>query len=280
MKRLIKVFANLTVAVLACMACFCLTACEDLRTIEITFEVYNTAENVVEEKTLSVTMYRHLAPETVDAITGYAKDGYYDGAVIYQNTSYSSQIMLGSIISKDGELTFNEIKPEIKGEFKRGGTVGSDLTNVRGSVGLWRTWTVNENGYKTNGSTTTGRAEWFMPTSSLSNYNGEFCVFAKIDLDDETNSDTFTDITTYVGGSNRTSYTVYYTGEYDETKVNDNFGLTGHIVKTSDYEEPEDLFTAEGNQYVEYNKKTINVPTYEKANVTNFGVVVKSVKVK
>ncbi|MBE7061411.1 MAG: hypothetical protein E7382_02605 [Clostridiales bacterium] len=269
MKGLKKIFINLIVVVMLVSACFAFAGCKDVREMELTVSVYNNETDETEEVTLTVELYGHLAKETVDAIEGYINDGYYDDAIFYLfgDGSYMKQLMVGDLkYSAENGIVQNDIKPELdKAEFTRGGTKGSNLTSEKGAIGLWRTWYASDNEYRTNSNAlTSGRATWYIPTSTISSYNDWFCVFAQIDFEEEGNEDALNKI---IKGCDRedadfTEYVIYYTGEYDETKADQNHGLTFNCVEKADYQEDEidDLFVAEGEQYVCYNKTNIKVP--------------------
>lgn len=278
MKRFTKILVYIMALVLLCVGCLSFTACSsDIRRLEVKVSVYNTDSKALEDKTIYVDLYRHLAPKTVDKILEYVNEGYYSNTIFYQE---NSSIFMGDLAYEDGEIIQKEIKPEIYGEFDANGTIGSDLVNKEGSVGLWRGW--SSEGHKVNGSEfDSGRATWFMPTTDLSDYNNYFCVFAQIDLQNETNKETFDAIKKmFTTDGNYQSYAVYYTGEYDADDFNGNYGLTFHSVEAENYVAPEDLFTAEGDQLNSYNKKTVKVAVYENAGVTQLGAKVVSIKVK
>ncbi len=268
MKRLKKLFVSFMAVVMMCVCAFSLTGCiEDIKKLELNVQIYNYDEQVVEDYTMSIDLYRHLAPETVDAIVEYVNDEYYNGAVFYKQEGYNSQIMLGDLIDKNGVLEANALKPQIeKGEFEKGGTVGSNLTSKKGSIGLWRSWFAQDNSYSNNSNATdSGRATWFIPTESISAYTGNFCVFAQFDTEAENNSDTLTALNkAFESADNYDKYVIYYTGEYnDQTPdAEDGYGLTMHIVESSEFDQANiaDLFEAEGAQLVSYNYRTVNVP--------------------
>lgn len=272
MKKFSKLFINLLALLLIVLSCFGLTACkEDIKQVIVNISVYEYAEEDSENEdvgfanlSITVDMYRHLAPNTVDTIMGYIKDGYYDDTVFYQiDGSYQYQIMLGDYKLNGGNTPIaNDIKPQIEGEFEYGGTTGSNLKVKKGSIGLWRTWTAFESKYNQHNETLhSGRSNWFLPTnSSESTLNGYFCIFAQIDLSNSANNNALTLITSALN-KNTTKYVVYYTGEYDENKVDENFGLTQHIVLEEDFVESDDIFVATNNQRECYNKHVIKVPT-------------------
>lgn len=264
MKRIKRLIINVVAVVMLVSACFGLTACKDIRTLELTVQVYDYSEKVSKTVTMNVDLYGHLAPKTVDAISSYVKDGYYDNAVFYQLEGYSSQVMLGDFIVKDGELAQNSIKPELPGEFVRGGTVGSNLVSKKGSVGLWRNWYAHDGSYKANNALGSGRATWYLPTgtSEITDYNEWFCVFAQIDITDADNASALSLISNSFGSDATVEeYVVYYTGEYDAEKANENYGLEYHCVLEPlfDEEEIDDLFVAEGAEYTAFNHHTIKI---------------------
>lgn len=273
MRVLTKTIINLMVVVLLAMSCFGLTGCKkDIKTVELTLALYDYEnEEMYEdsEVTITIDLYRHLAPKTVDKMVEYVNEGYYDNAIFYkmvvEGRTYN-QIMLGDLKWENGEIKQNAIKPTIEGEFTNGGTKGSNLTNVKGAIGLWRTWTAfdDEQGdsFQTSSATDTGRATWYMPTIELSSYNDWMCVFGQILLDDEATSTAIDAITNAFSKTDRyNEYVVYYTGEYDIEKVNENHGLEFHCVEKETFDEDmEGLFKAEGSQYACYNYYIIQVP--------------------
>lgn len=268
MKRLSKVFINVIAVIMCAVACFGVSGCKkDMKTVELKIAVYdyeNKQTYAESEVTMTIDLYRHLAPNTVDKIIEYINDGYYNDAVFYRMSAQSSQIMLGDL-KFDGDSVYqNEIMPMIDGEFEYGGTTGSNLVNEKGSIGLWRTWTAYDANeyYKTNTATDTGRATWYMPTNDIVSYNKWFCVFGKFNLDSASTSKAFSAIETAFSDSGYyEEYVIYYTGEYDETKPNENFGLTFNCVPKADFnEDMEGLFVAEGAQHVCYNHYTVQIP--------------------
>ncbi len=272
MKRFKKMFVNVVAVLLLAVMCLGLAACEDIRKIKVTVSVYDSETSAMVEKVLYVDMYRHLAPDTVDAVTACVNEGYYNDAMFYVNGTHSSQIMMGEYKYVNGEVVRNSVKPAIQGEFEKGGTVGSNLVSEEGSIGLWRSWVKNNNSYSvSDDARDSGSSVWYMPTSSISSYNGWFCVFAKVDLDNEDNSETWNLIKAMFSGDDTSyvEYTVYYTGEYDANKsFDENHGLTFHCVESEDFSLGDgEYFDAENNQYTCYNKYTLKVPVYKANNV-------------
>ena len=290
MKRFKKILVNALAMLLLVVGCFSLSACkEDIVKIKLNVSVYNYAEEdgvVIGEEnvTLTVDLYRHIAKNTVDKMVEYINDGYYNNTVFYSLSSYANQIMLGDLVVKGTSNTpeFNAIKSQISGEFEKGGVSGSNLVAKKGSIGLWRTWYAYDNSYNfSNDTMHSGRATWFLPTntasSTLSSYNDWFCIFAQFDLSGD-NAEAMELIQAALE-ENTTEYEVYYTGEYDATKPNENFGLEGHIVEADDFDEDEieNLFEAKDNQQVLYNHYTIKVPTV--ASTGAISAKITSVKV-
>lgn len=264
MKRLTKIFVNLLAVLLIGTACFGMAGCvEKITTLKVNVQVYNYTEQKMEDVNLKVDLYGHLAPKTVETVISYVKAGLYDNTIFYKIDGRSSQIMLGEVVDNDGEVEItNKMFPTIDGEFERSGVKGSNLLNEKGVIGLWRSWT-SKDSYTANDYTAmnSGKATWYMPTSSISAYNSWFCVFAKIDLEDEDTSKAF-DLITNAFTENTEEYVVYYTGEYDADKADENHGLTAHLVKAVDFEET-DYFKAEKEQLVCYNKQEIQVPVFD-----------------
>ncbi|MBQ8426765.1 MAG: peptidylprolyl isomerase [Clostridia bacterium] len=286
MKGLTKIIINALVVVLLAVSCFGLVGCKkDIKTVELTISLYDYENNEMYDEsdvTITIDLYRHLAPKTVDKMVEYVNDGYYDGAIFYKMVGQSNQIMLGDLKLVNNEIVQNAIMPTIEGEFEYGGTIGSNLVNEKGSIGLWRTWTAydEEQGdyYKTNTSIDTGRATWYMPTTSITSYNKWMCVFGKLVLDNESTATAIEGIiNAFSDGGEYEEYVVYYTGEYDESKVNDNHGLEFHCVPIDEFDEDmADLFVAEGSQYACYNHYTIQVPV----TGTNGSIAAKVVSAK
>ena len=277
MKRFFKVFANVMAIAITVVAGLSLSACEDIKKVELDLNIYdyeNAAVYSAEESTLTLDLYRHLAPKTVDKIIEYVNAGYYNNAIFYKDSAYSNQIMVGDLkMDENGNITQNlidgKLPSQIYGEFEYNGTYGSDLVSSKGYVGLWRSWyEFNDNTYKTSNGMDSARATMYFPTSSISNYKGYFCVFAKYDTKETVNSATYTALTAAFGSDNTVKYVIFFTGEYDESKADKNYGLIFNAVLESEFEyDDEDktlyngkkIFVAEDKQFVEYNFKTITV---------------------
>lgn len=273
MKKFKKLLSLLIASALLIVSCFSMAGCaEDITQIKLNVTVYNyeqTEEEVdigFENVTLTIDLYGHFAPKTVENVTKYVKQGYYNNTVFYKQTNFTNQVMLGDFLVDGTSIKAQEkIMPQIKGEFERGGVSGSNLLAKKGSIGLWRTWYAYDGSYDTSNATmNSGRATWFIPVSdsdsALSGYNGWFCIFAQIDMDNEDNKHALDLISKSMTSGSVEKYVVYYTGKYDETQPDNNHGLTKHVVKESDFVETTSIFTANGSQEVCYNKHTITVP--------------------
>lgn len=262
MKRITKIFVNLLAVLLIGTACFGTAGCvEKITTLDVKVQVYNYTAEEMQEVTLKVKLYGHLAEKTVDRVISYAKNGIYNNNVFYKMDGRTNQIMMGDIVDEDGVAMTKNIFPTIDGEFERNGVQGSNLVNEKGAIGLWRSWYESDD-YSTNDTAmNSGKATWYMPTSAISGYDKWFCVFAKIDLEDEETANAL-DLITKAFDETTEKYTVYYTGEYDESKADENHGLKGNVVKSVDFDES-DYFKAEGAQLVCYNKQEIIVPIYD-----------------
>lgn len=268
MKKLFRTFVNFVAAAMLAVAVFSFAGCEDIKKVQLDLSVYNlSSENFYDKDdvALSLDLYRHLAPETVDAVVNAVNSEYYNGAIFYVDTAYPNQIMVGDLKFENGELVRNLIDGKdpamVHGEFEYNGTTGSDLKNQKGYVGLWRGWYAsNTNTYKTSNAMDTGRAVWYIPTSTITSYDGYFCVFATFDA----GSTAITAIPALFNSeSTYTEYIIYYTGEYVAADNAVDNGLTFHAVKAEDFDEDEieeDIFVAEGDQLACYNKKTVKIP--------------------
>lgn len=285
MKRLSKLLINIVAVLMLTVACFGLAGCnKDIKTVELKVAIYdyeNKQMYAESEVTMTIELYRHLAPNTVDKMVEYVKEGYYNNAIFYKIKDKSAQIMLGDLKDDSGVVIKNPVvKPMIEGEFENGGTKGSNLTNEKGALGLWRTWTAYDANeyYKTSTSVDTGRASWYMPLNDIESYNKWFCVFGKFDMEDASTAKAFEAIDNAFGDDgDYEEYVIYYTGEYDESKPNEDFGLQFHCVPEAEFDEDmEGLFVAEDSQYVCYNHYTIQIPV----TGANGGIAAKVISAK
>ena len=245
-------------------ACFGLTACEDLKTLEVKVSANG------EEYTMTVDLYRHLAPETCKTIEEYVQAGYYDGMLIYENASYSKQLMVGDLKLNGDTIDLAENKPEIYGEFEKNGTTGSNLVSEKGTIGLWRSWTAadaSDNKYKATNGMNSGRASWYIPTEAISDYTGYFCVFAVYDKNATANSEAIDALSKVFDSSdNYEEYVIFYTGSYDVTKADENYGLSFHCVPKANFNDLDEdtVFEAKNEQLVCFNKQTVRISTETK----------------
>ena len=283
MKKLFKIAVNFMAVALMTVATFGLAACEDIKKLELSLNLYNYTDNAFyaeNDVKFSVDLYRHLAPKTVDAVLEHVKNGYYNGAIFYEQNGI---IMVGDLkIDENGNVVQNliggKLPSEIYGEFESNGTTGSDLVNSKGSIGIWRSYYANDTDtYKTSSNARdSGRATWYIPTSEKSDYNGYFCIFAQYDTEDAANAKAIEAITAIFSNADYyTEYVIYYTGEYNAEKPDENYGLTFHAVKKADFDEDTEVFEAEGQQLVCFNKKTVKIPNVVGGTVS---AEIKSVK--
>lgn len=258
MKKILKKCLCFITSAIMLALCMGLTACEDLQTLEIKVSANG------EEYTMTVDLYRHLAPETCKTIEEYVNAGYYNDLLIYENSSYTKQLMVGDLELSGDDVVQSEIKPEIYGEFENNGTKGSNLVSEKGSIGIWRSWTAADSGnkYKANNGMNSGRATWYIPTESISDYNGYFCVFAVYDKNDSDNSAAISALSSVFDSSdNYVEYVIYFTGEYDENKPDENYGLTYHCVTKDAFDDVDEdtVFEAKSEQLVCFNKQTVKI---------------------
>ena len=238
-----RFFTTLIAVLMLAIVCVSFTACEDIKTIKVSIDVYQ-GQSVATPKTyeIEIDLYRHLAPQTVDHIENLVNSGYYENTIVYKNgTESTEQLMLGDYVyNANGAngLKFSKntkTKTYVKGEFEKAGVTGSDLLNEKYTVGLWRTFDANLSNF--NGSATkldvdsvynSGSATLYMPTSTLTNYNGYFTVFGKIT--EETSKENFDEVVSALSTSDYfESYTIYWTGDKDN--------LTEHIMLTQTFNE-------------------------------------------
>lgn len=283
MKKLFKIFVNVVAMAMTLCAALTFTACRDIKTVEVKLSVYNYTDNKFEEKTLTVDLYRHLAPKTVDNVLAAIKDGYYNDAVVYQFSSPSTLLMLGDFKVNGEEIVKQAERPMVEGEFEYNGLKGSNLVNKKGYIGLWRSYTAVGGSYKKSDvGMNSGTAVWYMPTTTLSSYDGYYAVFAKIDLDSSANSSAFEAVQAIFTDSHYENYEIFYTGESSDA-------LTFHIVRTDDLESEEEydaeaetydgekIYKATGAELVSLNRRTVRIPVSEngKRAVTVTGINIK-----
>ncbi len=277
MKSLKKIFINVIALAMLLVATFSFSACakEEIITLQIKIGAYDTTASTMfaEDLTLTVDLYRHLAPKTVDKIVEYVKDAngnYYKDAIFYTDDN-NKTIMVGDLKLSESNI-IQTIKPEIYGEFKANGTIGSNLKNIKGAVGLYRSTFDSDKSLSTSSdSRDSGRATWYIPTESISSNDGFTCIFGKINFESQTNKTTFEVIEAILDDSNYyENHVIYYTGEYDENDTEGNHGLEFHCVAKTVWNEGydstkkqfngQDVFFAEGQQLKSYNFRTVRLP--------------------
>ena len=277
MKSLKKIFINIIALMMLLVATFSFSACakEEIITLKVKIGAYDTANSAmyVEDLSLTVNLYRHLAPQTVDKIVEYVKEtdnNFYKDAIFYTDDN-AKTILVGDLKFEDSQVV-QAVKPEIYGEFKSNGTVGSNLKNKKGSIGLWRSTFDSDTSLSTSSDARdSGRATWYMPTESISSYDGFTCIFAQIDLDDSATNTAFNAIDAILSDSKYyDNYVIYYTGEYDENDKDGNHGLEFHCVAKSSWTDGynvakkqfngQDVFFAEGQQLKSYNFRNVKLP--------------------
>lgn len=296
MKKLLKSAAVFMALAIMTVATFGLAACEDIKKLELSLSVYDYGSNdfyAESDVKFSVDLYRHLAPKTVDKVLEHVKAGYYDNAIFYQETGYSSQIMMGDLkIDENGKIVQNlidgKLPSEIYGEFEAGGTTGSNLVSSKGSIGIWRSYYESDGSYTVSSDARdSGRATWYIPTAEISGYNGYFCIFAQYDASATANAKAISAISSILS-SNSTDYVIYYTGEYNKEKPDENYGLTFHAITKEKFDQDYDtdaetiygekIFEADGQQLVCFNKKTVKVPNLVNGTVSSAKVTKITVK--
>lgn len=296
MKKLVKLLINALAVLMLFVTTIGMTACADIKTLEVVVQVYDYDEREFlneEDVTFNLDLYRHLAPQTVDAIIAHVQNGYYDNTFFYVEEASGYNVLLVGDLKYDSEgnvvqnLIDGKQPSQIYGEFEANGVKGSDLRAEKGTVGLYRTYFKNDGNFDASSTARdSGRATWMLPQVSSTAYNGYYCMFGKYDLDGNalTAIDAVTNVLRNTGSY--TSYIIYYTGEYDASKPDENFGLTFHCVPELTFnnltdEEKEEVFYAEGEQYEFYTKRRIHIPKILDPDTINASTAsIKSVKVK
>ena len=276
--KLKKFIINIVAVVMLVVSSLCFTACEDIVKLEVKFDIYNydtEAMYSAEDSTMTVELYRHLAPQTVDAIKKNVENKDYDNMLVYKFADINkTQYMMGDLKYDQNGNIQKVILPEIYGEFEDNGVSGSNLKVERGSIGVWRSYYACDSGLITSSNArNSSRGTWFMPTSANNSLEGKVCIFGKVDLSDAVVSNLFDAIAEiFNSADNYVNYEIYYTGEYDETKPNEDFGLKFNCVLEEDFNEEEisNLFeTEEDKQQLNwYNHYTISVPVFIANNQT------------
>lgn len=262
---------------------FSMTACDKIVKLTFSLTVYNEDTSAREQKTLTFDMYENLAETAVAAVRDAVNNGSYDDCVFYKQNTYktenlSSQLMFGSL-KKSGGSYEKVTQAAVPGaEFEKNGVTGSNLTNSVGYLGLWRSWSSNnDDGYKTSGYDKS-TASLYMPTDDLSSYNGYFCVFAKYSTQEDL--DLINDIVALFDSSeNYTEYTCYYTANADGTLYLDGEGNpVWNIVLSSAFDDVTNAYdsgddpTAGTNPDTQYDSYTATVLNAEKLAITDITV--------
>ncbi len=282
MNKLKRLFITMTAFIIACVCMLGLMACskEDIVKAKFNIEIYNYTDSEMDSFTLDVDLYRHLAPKTVNAISKYIKDGYYDNTVFYKLDEHSKQFMIGDLkydpeLQENEGFYLNEEMPTVEGEFKHGGTTGSNLKHNNGTVGLWRTWAAQDVSYNMGRTgTDSGRATLFMPTARMQAYDDYFCVFGVYDVEDTENKKTVLALTSTFSNENYKEFVIYYTREADGS-------LAFHCVNADNFfkDDIENLYEAKAGsaELACYNYYTIQVPMNAQGQVA---ALIKSAKIK
>lgn len=281
-----KIILKVITALIAVCMVLSMTGCDKVVKLQITMSVYNVDDSVMEEKTLTYSMYENLAKTAVTAVKGLVADGYYNDSVFYKQSSYnglsvSSQMFFGGLERKNGQITQTAPVAVPNAEFKNNGTEGSNLTNNEGYLGLWRNWD-SKIGYKTNGFGNS-YSTMYMPTSSLaSSYDNYFCVFAKYAADADL--ELIQDIKGLLNNSDYTTeYTCFYEADEDGRLVTVNEAPVWVIMETEDFNETEETLNVYAAENDPDQRGTNRDQSYERYTLTVLNadrLVIKSIKTK
>jgi cyclophilin family peptidyl-prolyl cis-trans isomerase len=265
----------------------CFSACKDIVKVEVKFQAYNYEKAEMYEDgeiSLTIELYRHLAKETVDSVIKNINDGLYNNALVYKIISNKNQYMIGDLKYDDNGNIIQVNAPEVKGEFASNGVSGSNLKFEKGTIGLWRSYYACDSGVAVSSSARdTGRATLFLPTEASSIYQDHMCVFGKVDFEDDKAETVYDVFEALFDDSERyLEYMVYYTGEYDETKADENYGLTFNIELADEYDEDkiENLFkTDDQEQQLKcYDAYKIQVPVVARNGLHSLKVASVTIK--
>lgn len=132
-----KILSTIVMAIMLVVSLFSFTACgEDLVDVKLNFKKGNG-----ETVTINYTLYRHLAEKSVDQFIDLVEVGYFNDVVMYRSDLQGGAVMFGQYkFDANGKLTKKADVATIKGEFPKGGVVGSDLKANKGNLCVWRWW--------------------------------------------------------------------------------------------------------------------------------------------
>lgn len=277
MKRIFKTLCLLLTLVFTLGFTASLTACEDIKQIKVNISVFDIEKSQQVETSITVDLYRHLAPETVDAIISYVEKGYYNDTLFYKNNMYTN-ILFGDYKVVDKALVQNNadyVLP-IDGEFVANGLkMDGEFKFTEGTIGLWRDWQASGD-FKNNNNEAfnSGKGTLFIPTETKTEYNDYFCILGKIETEIGSDNEKAFRLLKAITSSGKhfVNFTTFYTGDVTvkEDGTIDYSGLTYHQMLTQDfndrYNEDEntidglEVFKAEGSEFIKYNKQTLQLP--------------------
>lgn len=274
MSRLLKKFFNVVISFALVICTICMISCNKITTVSLSIQVFDWSQEKFlseDDVNFEIELFSQVAPKTVDAITQHIENGYYDNTFFYvdKDTDYQALFVGDLKYDEEGNVVQNlidgKLPSQIYGEFEANGVVGNDLSVTKGAVGLYRSYYANDLNFDVSSEArNSGRATLFMPQeTSFSSYMGHFCMFGRYDTTDANVNTALTaimNILTTTGSY--TAYRIYYTGEYDVSKPDENYGLEFHCVFESEFDELEkdEYFTPTGEQLQCYAPRRINVP--------------------
>ncbi len=235
MKNFIKTFLVTALAVLFVMP---FAACgEKIVKLKINLSVYNVEEEANEEVTLTFKLYEHLADVAVGKIKDLVKNDKYENLPFYVQSKYknlttSSQIMLGAYKLENGKLVQNEMPSIAEAEFLKNGTTGSNLSNDKGAIGLWRDWDGSKN-YTESGYALTN-ATMFISTVGNTAFNGNFCLIGHYEEGEDILDNL---VSLFASDTYYTSYTCYYQCNADGTLLLEDGKPVWVAVETDVFDE-------------------------------------------
>ena len=276
-----KILSTILMAIMLIVSCLSFTACgEDLVDVKLNFKVGN-------DKTVTVkyTLYRHLAEESVDQFVDLAEDGYFNNVFMYMSELEGGVVMFGQYkFDQSGKIISNDEVPTIKGEFPKGGVVGSNLKANKGNMCVWRWWdagsSLDYSGFNTGSCgnivipTTSGK---FSDAQSDGTTVAVFGVFDEdskndlfdlIDSNDEIWSDAEEYYVFYIKNGNAVEQVILTIDDY-EKMVDDGVytieeTVSGDVVSTRyDVINPENEDNGSVYKSIKYKATKITVPKAE-----------------
>lgn len=178
-----KVITIILAAAMAAMMSFSFGCGARISTVTLNVRLY-TAATTYDTYQIELSLYEHLAPDTAVEFKKWAKEGVYDGMAFYLMDTYASQVMVGDLKWEGAELKLVQPADLCRGRSSprtaRRDPI-SKTSPVRSVCGE------NSIGNPAISRTASKRpfSTIYMPTTTISAYNGYFCVLGKYSDDED-----------------------------------------------------------------------------------------------